>query len=447
MKILQFTKFGDGLDFAIDAKRNGHEVIAWIKNPECRKKSWNGIVKKVEGDGPDPWKKSFSEVDYCFFDSNGLSDEWEIASKVKPSFGGSKDGERMEKDRAFARSLFEGAGMKTLESLSFKTLKEAEAHLKEHKIKHVVKITGGDSDSDDVLISELKDGADAIALMHRFEDQKKRYDAVEIEERVFGIEIGCAGYFNGKKWVGPIEINFQHKEFAAGRPGSTRGLGFLVGETGTLIKYVTTENAFFKKTLNLFTAHLKKINYRGEIDVGTITNEDGIFPLEFTPRSGYPDFFIRRPLAKSSQQDFFGAIARGEDFDFETFPGWALGFLVMAPGFPYHDAVKKHSAEYPIFGYDEKNINMHLQEATISELNKDKSLVVTDGTGYAACVSGRGATIESAARAAYWQVHPANEKRLYIPKAWVREDIGDRVLVEKEEILELGLMKEDEWDS
>lgn len=439
MKILLISRSGDGLDLAIDAKRDGHEVRCWIQETKFRHETFEGMVEKI-----DDYKTAKGWAEFAIFDANHLSEEWAEVSKWGiPVWGGSPQGEKMEQDRDYAHGLMESAGLKRFESETFKTLEEAQKHIKKHRVLHVVKIVGGDANSDDVLISEMEGGEDAHELMERFKESGKKYDEVEVEERIIGIEVGCAGYFNGKEWVGPIEINFQFKETAASKPGADRGLGFLCGETGTLIKYVTQDNEFFKRTLGLFTDHLRKIDYHGELDIGTMTNESGIYPIEFTPRFGYPDVFIRRALAASSQVEFFAKAAAGERAVLKTLPGWALGYLVMVPGFPYQESVDIRAAGIPVFGYDEKNAAMHLMEVKKGK----RGIEVAKGCGYAAVVAARGATIEAAMRNAYWQVHPANAKRLYIPKSWVRVDIGERVLAQRDEILDLKVMNESEWNS
>jgi phosphoribosylamine--glycine ligase len=435
MKFLLMSRFGDGLDLAIDAKRDGHEVVCWIQDTKRRHVIFEGMVKKV-----DDWKDALGWSDTVIFDANGMASEWEIARKKRPCWGGSAEGEKMEKDRDYAHSLMDKVGMKSLKSDSFKTIEEAIKFVSKKKGLRVCKIVGGEADSEDILISNMESAEDAVAVMQRFAESGKKYDLVEVEDRITGIEVGCAGYFNGKEWIGPIELNWQFKEVAAGRPGSDRGLGPLCGESGTCLRYVTQENNFFKKTLGLFTDHLLKSDYHGEFDLGTMTNEEGIWPIEFTPRFGFPDMFIRRALSSSSQVELFAAGARQEIPEFKTLPGWAIGFLIMIPGFPHQDSVKKHSAGYPVIGYDEKNINMHMQEVTKGK----RGIEVADGCGYLAVVSGRGDTIESAQRNAYWQYHEANPKRLEIPKSWVRADIGDRVLSQMDDIIELGIMTPEE---
>ena len=438
MRCLILSRFGDGLDLAIDARRDGHECRCWIQDPKRRKEIFEGLVDKV-----DDFRKAKGWAEFAIFDANGLEAEWkQVMTWGIPVYGGSPEGHKMEKDRDYAHGIMEKSGMKALKSDTYKTLEEAIRALQEKKGLRVGKIVGGEADSQDICISTYEDASDIIGVMERFADSGKKYDAVEIEDRIKGIEIGCAGYFDGKDWVGPIEINWQHKEPADGWPGADRGLGALCGESGTLQKYVTKDNSFFKKSLALFTDHLRKSKYVGEMDIGTMTNEEGIWPIEFTPRFGYPDLFIRRAIALTPQMDFFYSLAAGKPIEYKSYPGWAIGFLVMAEGFPNQEAVEKYSAGYLVQGYDEKNVNMHLQEVT---KNKRGQIVVAKGCGYAACLSGRGDTIESARRNAHWLYAEANKNRLSIQKSRIRADIGERVIMQKDEILELGLMTPEEW--
>ena len=446
MNIGFISRFGDGGALAIDARRDGHEVKVWIRDPKRRHEIFEGLVDKVE-----KYEDLKGWADFLFFDANHLDAEKLAVQKWGiPCWNASPGASKLEDDRGLARDLFEKAGMKPLRSDTYKTIEEAIKAIQGEKGLRVGKVFGGDSDSEDVVISERQDGEDLILVLQRYADSGKKYDGVEVEERVTYpdgspcIEMGCAGYYSHGKRVGPIEISYQFKEPSSGWPGSYRGLGALCGESGTVNRYVTEKNKFYKATLGLFAEHLKKLDFTGEADVGCMVNEQGIFPLEWTiDRPGYPDCFLRRPLAKTPQMDFFYSCAVGKPIDFETNPGWACCFLVMVPGFPYQEAVEKHSAGYPVIGYDEKNINMHLQEVKKGK----RGIEVAKGCGYSAVVSGRGDTIEMARRNAHWLVAEQNPKRLFIPKFNIRPDIGQRVIAQKEEIMELGWMTESEWDN
>ncbi len=439
MKILVISRWGDGCDMAVDAKRDGHECKVWIQDPKRRHTIFEGLVEKV-----DEYKEAKGWAEFAFFDATHLDNEWkEIAKWGIPMWNGSPDGNKMESDRAFAHKLFKDAGLETMEAKTFKTIEESIKHISSEKGLKVGKVFGGDSDSEDVVVSNWEDGQDLIAVLQRYADSGKKYDGVEVQERILGIEIGCASYYSKGKRVGPIELNWQHKHPADGWPGSIDGMGALCGESGTLAKYVTEENQFFKKTLGLFEDYILKLGLSGEIDIGTMTNEKGIFGLEFTPcRPGYPDTFLRRSLSLTPQMDFFYSCAKGEPIEFKSRPDWGICFLLMAPGFPDQKSVERRSAGYPVIGYDEKNVDMHLQEVTKGK----RGIEVAKGCGYAAVISGHGPTIESARRRAHWLIHEANQKRLDIPKFNIRADIGLRVLEQKEEILDLGLMTEAEWN-
>jgi phosphoribosylamine-glycine ligase len=438
LKILILSRYGDGCAMAIDAKRDGHSCKVWIQDPQRRHTIFEGLVEKV-----DDYKTALDWCDFVFVDANHLDKEWEVCNKAgKPIWNGCPEGDKMESDRDFARGLFEKAGMKSLASDSFPKIEEAIKFIQSKKGLKVGKVFGGDSDSEDVVLSNWEDGNDLISVLQRYADSGKKYDGVEIQDRILGIEIGCASYYSHGNRVGPIELSFQHKEPADGWPGATRGLGALCGESGTLAKYVTEDNAFYKKTLGLFEDHLKKIDFTGECDIGTMTNEDGIFSLEFTPgRPGYPDTYLRRSLSLTPQMDFFYSCAIGKPIEFKSRIDWGICFLLMAPGFPDQKSVEKRSAGYPVIGYDEKNVDMHLQEVTKGK----NGIEVAKGCGYLAVVSGHGRTIEAARRNAHWLVHEANPKRLDSPKFEIRADIGLRVLEQKDEILELGLMTPEEW--
>lgn len=440
-KVLILSRYGDGLDYAIDAKRDGHEAKCWIQDPKRRHTVYEGLVDKV-----DDFKEALGWADFVFCDANHLEKEWAVCKKAgKMIWNGSPEGNKMEQDRAFARDLFEKKGMKPLASDFYKTIPEAVKAIQGKKGLRVSKVVGGDSDSHDVTLGERESGEDLIDVLLRYEESGKKYDGVEIEDRVLGIEMGCARYYSRGVPCGPIEINFQHKEIAAGWPGADRGLGALCGETGTVGIYVEEDNAFYQKSLALFEDYFKSIEFTGEIDLGGMVDETGaIVPIEFTSgRPGYPDSFMRRALSKTSQMEFFRSAVEGNPIPFETMPGWMICFLVMVPGFPDQDSVEKYSAGCSVEGYDEKNVNMHLQEVTTGK----RGLEVARGQGYAAVVSGRGATIEAARRNAHWLIHPANEKRLSIQKMSIRADIGERVINQKDEIIDRGLMTPEEWGS
>lgn len=412
----------------------GHEVKLWIKDSEARD-IYKGIL-----DSEKDWKPLVAWCDYAFFCNNSLGDIWEIIHKTKPCYCGSSIGNKLEKDRSFTHKIVEGLGIKCPKSIEVKTILEVLDYLKEHQIKQVVKFVGKDCDSDDIFIGSYDDNKDLIRLCERMKTSGKKWDSIEIEEKIDGVEVGCAGYFDGNKFAPGIEINFQHKPLCASENG--QGLGYLTGEMGTVIKIVEQSNEFFKRTLAKMITYLHSIDYRGEIDMGFIVNEKGDFFIEVTTREGYPDCAIQDEVQETPWGEFCYQIAKGDINKNEYLPSWAMGVVVVCPGFPDPKSSKKRAVGLPIFGFEE-----NIDHCALFEARKGpEGYEVSDGGyGLALVVTGKGETIEEARKNTYWLLDSRNESRVNVPKSQWRHDIGIRVLKEKERILSLGILSEKEW--
>lgn len=108
-----------------------------------------------------------------------------------------------------------------------------------------------------------------------------------MQKKVEGVEIGVARYFNGDDWVGPIEFNIEHKSLF------NNDIGPLTGEMGTVMWYSDDENnKLFQKGLEKLKPFLKKIKFKGDIDINFIIKEDKIYPLEATARFGCPAIYL-----------------------------------------------------------------------------------------------------------------------------------------------------------
>ena len=439
MRILVITSDGFGAALAWKYRREGNEVKLWIKDPHARADFYEGIVDKT-----DDYRKEKGWCEFVHITNNGMVDVGDECRKWgKPVYGGSEVAQKLEKDRPASHKLMKSLGMKTPESLGVKTVAEVEKHLKEHKVRHVLKFCGKTTDSWDVFLGEYEDNRDLILLARHMEESGKKWDTIEIEDYVDGIEAGCAGYFDGTNFAPGIEVNFQGKRFAAGERGN--GVGFLTGEMHTVIKYVEESNPFFRRTLGKMVPYLKEVGFRGEIDCGFIVREDGDYFIEHTPeRLGIPDYVIRWQLQKTPISQLYYQMATGDVKENKYLPDWAIGVVVVSPGFPDSKSSEKYSTGLPIIGYEGNEDRCALFEA---KKGKDGLELAAGGYGYPCIVTGRGPTIQSAQRRVYWTLARANEKRVYVPKSWYRDDAGERVLDNEEEIKELQILTEEEWGS
>src|SRR5207302_11317194 len=131
-----------------------------------------------------------------------------------------------------------------------------------------------------------------------------------------------------------------------------------------------------------------------------IVNEQGIWPLEFTCRFGYPGFAILEPLQRTRWAELFRMMVGRAAGDFEVEGGFSVGLVLTTPPFPYTREAVRDPVGMPIhFRGDlspEDRRNIHL-----SEVGQEAGQLVTSGNyGWTMVATGTGDTIAAAQAAA-----------------------------------------------
>jgi phosphoribosylamine--glycine ligase len=343
--------------------------------------------------------------------------------------GGSAFGDRLENDRAFAQALLAQLGFPRGHVWEFSDGAAADAFLAANPGRYVLKFSGPDFESSDNYVGQLEDGTDVRAVL-KAKLPRCGADATFILMRhIAGIEMGVGAYFDGRKFLRPACLDWEHKRFFAG------DMGELTGEMGTVATY-DRSGAFFERTLAGLEPHLREAGHLGYVNLNTIVNEEGIWPLELTSRFGYPGFAVLDPIQKTSWARLLAMMASGSGRSFETIPGFSVGVLLTTPPFPYSRKQIDAAVGLPIF-FSEPFDLTDWRNVHFGEIGKHGDGYVTSGLyGWTMVVTGVAGSVREAQRLAYRRLG-----RILVPDGRYRLDIGDRLAGgELERLEQLGLL-------
>jgi phosphoribosylamine--glycine ligase len=426
---MRFLGVGDSADLAaiyLRLVQDGHEVKVFIGNTLCQD-TLAGLIDRV----PD-WKAELDWVraagtDGCILFENVGAGRGELQDRLRRDglnvIGSSAYGARLEHDRAFAQRTLAELGFSTLDTFEFSDTNAATQFINQRPARYVLKSNGTEAQS---FVGRLDTGKDVQAVLST--DGKFAGSSFVLMDFVDGLEIGVGAYFNGTNFLEPACLDWEHKRFFPG------DLGELTGEMGTVVTYSRTK-PFFDLTLGKMTNHLRENGYCGYINLNTIVNQRGIWPLEFTCRFGYPGYAILDPLQRTKWGDLFRAILNGSSLQFKTEPGFAVGIVITTPPFPYDREAVDEPVGLPVLfeGVLSPKERRHVHYGEVGLMN---GVLVTSGmSGYTLVVTGVGETIEAARDAAN-----ALADKVIVPNARYRRDIGVRLIKgDLRKVEELGL--------
>jgi phosphoribosylamine--glycine ligase len=331
--------------------------------------------------------------------------------------GGSAFGDRLENDRTFGQSVLQQAGLQTVPTRAFHSFEEAIAFVQAAPRRYVFKLNGSEASSWRNYVGHACDGSDLIALLR---GQSARLELAGLSDATFvlmehvaGIETGIGAYFDGQDFIEPACLDWEHKRLFVG------DLGELTGEMGTLVTYRDSAR-LFQLTLAKLTPVLRAGGYVGYINLNTIINAAGIWPLELTCRFGYPGSVILSALQETSWLTLFQRMLRRTDADFVTRPGYAVGVVLTVPPFPYRYGYAELSRGLPVSLDPTLSPDERAQLHFVEVARADSGQLITSGlSGNLGVATGIGASVEDAQRAAY-----ALAGRVYVPNLRYRTDIG-----------------------
>lgn len=418
MKVLFISRDLIAGDLAYQLKKEGHEVKLFIEDKD-RKTNFVNIVPQASN-----WRK---EIDWVgkdgliIFDDVGYGKEQEeLRRKGYVVFGGCHEGDLLESDRVFGDKIFRKYGLSTYPMYNFKSIEKAISFLESNEGPWVIKQNDLAPKSLN-YVGTFKDNRDVIKVLQNYKKNFLKYcKVITLHKKIEGIEIAVSRFFNGNKWIGPIEVNIEHKKFLSGNVGPT------TSEMGTIAWYDSNENnKLFINTLVKLEPFLKKINYRGVIDINCIVNETGAHPLEATARFGSPIVHLQSEVYfnqwKNDIGNFFYNIAAGNEFTPLSKNGFGMVILLAVPPFPYSKKMKGISQYGQTIYFNnlspEEFKHVHFEE--VSYKKKDNEYYISDDRGYILYVTTFGESMDKAQEDAYKLIN-----KIHFPMMLYRNDVG-----------------------
>ena len=418
----------DGLsvDCAWRIAREGHEVRYWTREPSERDIG-DGFIPKVDDYAS---HVDWADVIVCD-DVLGMGEIAQaLRARGKAVIGGTPYTDRLEDDRSFGQDELKKAGVNILPYREFDDFDAAIAHVKANPRKYVIKPSGEAQNLKRLLFVGVEDdGGDVVRVLEAYKRVwSETIKIFQLQHRVTGVEVAVGGFFNGREFMDPININFEHKKLLPGNVGPA------TGEMGTSM-FWSGPNKLFRETLAKMAPRLAEEGYVGYIDVNCIVNGQGIYPLEFTARFGYPTIQIQSDGLNLPLADFFHQMATGGDPKFKAKKGFQVGVRLVAPPYPFKDkeTFESYSKNAAIVFKRPVTEGVHIHD--VKRVNDE--WLLTGGAGLALVVSGTGATMRDAQKQAYGRI-----QNILIPNMYYRDDIGDRWVDDSDRLHTWGYLRE-----
>ena len=227
-------------DIAWQVVKEGHEVRYYVENEKERDIA-DGFVPKSSD-----YEKDVKWADIVVFDDTlGQGTKAHtLRAAGKPVIGGTTYTDNLEDDRSFGQEELKKAGVTIIPYQDFDSFDPAIEFVKKNPDRYVIKPSGeAQNVKRRLFVGEEEDGNDVIGMLEAYKKAfSEEIKVFQLQRRVNGVEVAVGGFFNGKKFITPININFEHKKLFPGEVGPP------TGEMGTAM-FWSEPNAIFSRTL------------------------------------------------------------------------------------------------------------------------------------------------------------------------------------------------------
>lgn len=395
MRFAIYSVEGDSLSWAKRLADEGNEVLFY--NPST---SYKDV-----GEGIIPTTRNYEELvswgrgGVFVFDHTDAGKRADVLRRMgQRVVGGGSFCDELEGDRQHGIEVARQIGMPVPKTWSFSTISESLAWLRKQDGGFYFK------PDKDIGTDATCGDKDVEGVIRKIEEIRRNHgDSIVniLQERIPGVDLSTARWWNGHDWAGPFEATIEHKALLAGEMGLSTGCSF-----NALWFYEEPEIAetLGWEQLGAYFRHQEAPP--GIYDVNCrVSEEDGLpYFLEFTPRFGCDS----EPTSQKGIKDLgklLSTVAEGGKLDDDLFIRRAIfaSVRLYIPPYPFDDVAlipdKKSCIGTPIWGADglwEKHfIGYSLK------YDQKQGLCMSNKSGLVGLASGTGRSIKMAFKDVY----------------------------------------------
>ena len=250
---------------------------------------------------------------------------------------------------------------------NFTSFDDAIAFVRANPNRYVIKPSGEAQNYKRLLfVGEEEDGRDVVEVL---EDYKRAWSnkikEFQLQRRIVGRRGRDRRVLQRRASSStPICVNFEHKKLFPGRHRAVRPARWArrcSGASPTRSSTPTLQARWSRRS--------RAEGYVGYIDVNCIVNANGIYPLEFTARFGYPTISIQQEgLAHADGRAARRARGGHAHRACVRAAGFQVGVRVVVPPFPYQgprDASRRSSKDAVILFKTEVREGFHIEDVKL----------------------------------------------------------------------------------
>ncbi len=205
-----------------------------------------------------------------------------------PAFGPTKEGARLEADKAFSKKLMRETCIPTAEGRTFTTLRSAMAFVESRTEPLVVKASGLARGKGVIMCDDPVEAIDAVRNIMEKKIFGDAGNTVVIEERLVGHEVSLLAFVDGNSAY-IMEGAQDYKRIGDGDAGpNTGGMGSFSPAPRLTDEIINKVQAEILVPL-LDALRRQEIDYRGIVYTGLMLTPGGPKALEFNCRFGDPE--------------------------------------------------------------------------------------------------------------------------------------------------------------